>query len=130
MPTRETVFQWLATKPDFSDQHARARQEQADTHADDIDHISVLVATGKIDPNAGRVAVDGLKWSAAIKQPKKYGKVTTTRHSGEDGGAIPVRFESLSDAQLDQFIDRLRHQESGDAAAGAGGTGPPPEGEE
>ncbi|HEY2596971.1 MAG TPA: hypothetical protein VGJ79_00670 [Candidatus Dormibacteraeota bacterium] len=132
MPHRDTVFLWLATHPEFSDQYVRAREEQADTHADDAHHVTILVAAGKIDPNAGRVAVDGLKWSAAMQKPKKYGKVTTTRHSGEDGGAIPLRFESLSDAQLGQFIDRLADfaARADRAGGGEGGTGPPPEGED
>ena len=32
MPSCSTVFLWLSKYPEFSDQYARAREEQADAH--------------------------------------------------------------------------------------------------
>jgi hypothetical protein len=132
MPTRQTVFNWMHAHDEFFDQYMRAKEASATADAEKADHIADLASQGKIDANAARVAGDIIKWSTAHKQPKRFGKVTTTRHSGEDGGAIPLRFESLSDAQLSQFIDRLADfaARAGRAGGGEGGTGPETAGED
>ena len=36
MPTQSSVYLWLLQKPGFSEQYTRAREEQADTLADEI----------------------------------------------------------------------------------------------
>lgn len=86
MPNRATVFRWLAADQSFSDQYARAREEQAEALADDIVAIAdeaevrtlgegdeVVIA---LDPTAiarNRLRVDARKWVAAKLLPKKYG---------------------------------------------------------
>jgi hypothetical protein len=40
MPNKSTVFRWLAARKEFSDQYARAREEQAETLADEIVEIA------------------------------------------------------------------------------------------
>lgn len=88
MPAKSTVMKWLASEkfPGFVDQYARAREMAADTDADDVGHIARQVARGEIDPAAARAAIDGLKWTAGKRQPKKYGdKVALT--GGEPGDA-------------------------------------------
>jgi hypothetical protein len=132
MPTRQTVYNWMDAHEDFLDMYMRAKEASAVADAEKAERINDLTAQGKIDANAARVAIDGIKWSTAHKQPKRFGKVTTTRHSGEDGGAIPLRFESLSDAQLGQFIDRLADfaARTDRAGGGEGGTGPETAGED
>lgn len=104
MPKRSRVFTWLgdaANKP-FADQYARAREASADADADDIGHYARQAADGKIEPAAARAAIDGLKWSAGKRKPKKYGdKVALV---GGDADDPPIRHQlnlnNLTDEQL------------------------------
>jgi hypothetical protein len=36
----DTIYRWIGRYPSFSDQYARAREEQADTLADEIQALS------------------------------------------------------------------------------------------
>lgn len=73
MPDTSTVFRWLAKHEDFREQYARAREEQAETHADEIIDIADDFAD---DPNSRRVRIDARKWIASKLKPKKYGDKT------------------------------------------------------
>jgi hypothetical protein len=73
MPTRATVFSWMNKQPEFMNNYTRAKQEAADAYAEDIEDIAHEVRSGKLDPNAGRVAGDLLKWTSSKLKPKKYG---------------------------------------------------------
>lgn len=90
MPAQSTVYEWLLRNTDFAEQYARAREEQADTLADQIiaiaDENPVVtelkdregnVIDIKID--SGYVAyqkqrIDARKWTAMKLKPKKYGE--------------------------------------------------------
>lgn len=77
MPSAATVCRWLGEQPQFAEQYARAREEQAETLADEI----VDIADGRKpvedgverDVQRDRLAVDARKWVAAKLKPKKYG---------------------------------------------------------
>jgi hypothetical protein len=89
MPSIGTVLRWVGEKPDFQKQYARAREIQAETHADDI----VTIADGKEEDDSVRTArdrlrVDARKWVASKLLPKKYGEAVHLKHSDPDGGAI------------------------------------------
>jgi len=84
MPSHSSVYLWLSQKPDFLDRYARAREEQADTLADEIVAISdeppaeVTDDKGISRIDSGWVTwqknrVDARKWVAAKLKPKKYG---------------------------------------------------------
>lgn len=73
MPGYSTVMRWLADDEAFRENYARAREAQGDADADKIGDITERVLAGKLDPQAARVAIDALKWSAGKRQPKKYG---------------------------------------------------------
>lgn len=87
MPALSSVFKWLAEKPTFSDQYAKAKEEQAEALADEIIAISDekeyenieidgAVLGVKFDSTAvarNRLRVDARKWVAAKLKPKKYG---------------------------------------------------------
>lgn len=105
MPTRSTIYLWLAEHKEFSDMYARAREEQADTLADEIVHIAdtpmlgVKKKTGKdgTEITEGdmiehrRLRVDARKWVAAKLKPKKYGDKIENTMQGPDGGALLVQ---------------------------------------
>jgi hypothetical protein len=84
-------MQWLRDKEDYSNQYARAKEDQADYLAEEILEIADdssgdtdYTETGKIVMNAefvarSRLKVDARKWIAAKLKPKKYGdKVDVT----------------------------------------------------
>ena len=100
MPHRSTVFRWLAAHDAFRDQYALAREEQAETLADEIVSIADEACTTvradkhpgvKADDEEGnaevvfdatavarnRLRVDARKWVASKLKPKKYGARTT-----------------------------------------------------
>jgi hypothetical protein len=93
-PHVSTVYRWIAALPDFRDMYARAREDQADTLADEIIAISddggndtYETEDGKVLTNQdivarSRLRVDARKWVAAKLKPKKYGDKIETEHSG------------------------------------------------
>jgi hypothetical protein len=71
MPDASTVYRWLSWNEAFREQYARAREDQADSHADEI----IDIADNEMeDPNSRRVRIDARKWVAAKLKPKKYGE--------------------------------------------------------
>ena len=73
LPTYTTIMKWLKDFPEFADNYARAREDQADHDADKIGDIAERVVKGQIEPNAARVAIDAYKWAAGKRKPKVYG---------------------------------------------------------
>ena len=105
MPHRSTVFRWIVADETFRDMYARAREEQAETMADEIVSIADEECTtvradkhpgAKADDESGnvevvfdatavarnRLRVDARKWVAAKLKPKKYGDKVQTEISG------------------------------------------------
>ncbi len=87
MPSKATVFRWLGKHKEFQDQYARARDEQAESFADELVAISDEQETVVKDADGGatmvvydstavarnRLRVDTRKWVASKLKPKKYG---------------------------------------------------------
>jgi len=89
MPDRATVYRWLLEQPAFCDMYTRAREEQADTLADEIVAIAdespevneVKDKEGNvidIKIDSGYVAyqkqrIEARKWTAMKLKPRKYG---------------------------------------------------------
>lgn len=115
MPSRTTVFRWIAANTDFRNQYACAREAQADFYAESTIDISDEEVTmikrskhgGKDDEGDGdlevvfdptavarnRLRVDARKWYAAKLAPKKYGDKMQTELTGANGG--PVEFTKI-----------------------------------
>jgi len=87
MPAPSSVFKWLREHPSFSERYAIARQEQADTLADQITAIADDL-TG--DPARDRLRIDARKWIASKLKPKAYGDKVDMTHSGGD---TPIQHE-------------------------------------
>lgn len=93
-PNKGTVFRWLATNKEFSDQYARAREAQADCLFDDILTIADDGRNDSYTDDEGRprtdfdviarskLRVDARKWMAGKLRPKVYGDKITQEHSG------------------------------------------------
>jgi hypothetical protein len=122
MPARSAVFRWLGQHPEFEDHYARAREMSAEADADDVGHYARQAAEGKIDPAAARAAIDGLKWSAGKRKPKKYGDAVQMRHSGAIGRFDASRYTDEQLEQLESLLGDLAVT-GGDAGGGEGGEG-------
>lgn len=92
MPVGQTVFSWLRTFPEFLEQYARAKEESADSLADDIQDIADKTLRSVYDPQAARVAIDAYKWTASKLKPKKYGDKLDMTTNGKD---LPMPILSL-----------------------------------
>lgn len=79
MPAKTTVFRWLESKPEFRDKYARAREDQAEVHADEI----ITIADTEEDVNRAKVRIDARKWTASKLRPKKYGSFQQVEMTGE-----------------------------------------------
>jgi hypothetical protein len=106
MPSRQTVYTWFRLHEEFLDNYTRAKDDSADALADDIIEISQGVLKKKYDPQAARVAIDGMKWSASKLKPKKYGdKLDLTGES-----TVTHKFKDLDDEQLDAAISAVKNK--------------------
>lgn len=76
-------FYDLLDKQDYAEKYARAKNCSAEAHASRFKSLIDKVENGEIDPNAARVALDGLKWIACKLNPKAYGDKQTIEHSGK-----------------------------------------------
>jgi hypothetical protein len=87
MPSWPCISNWLQRFPEFAAQYARAREDQAEAHADRIIEIA---DDDTIDPNHKRIMVDARKWVASKLKPKRYGDKAAIEHSGEVGLTVNV----------------------------------------
>lgn len=87
------MLRWLhdEDRQDFRDQYARAREDQADTYADQM----VEIADTEDDPQRARVRIDARKWVSSKLRPKRYGDRLDLNH----GGNVTVNISS-DDADL------------------------------
>lgn len=92
-----TVYRWLSQREEFRNLYAQAREDQADTLADEIQAIADEPMAGKkITTKANgdvetvefdmiehrKLRVDARKWIAAKLKPKKYGDKVEHEHGG------------------------------------------------
>jgi hypothetical protein len=116
LPAQSTVYEWLIRHPLFAEQYARAREEQADTNADEILEIADEHPPEYTDEK-GRTSLDvtyiqwqknrieARKWTAAKLRPKKYGDRMAVE--GVEGGA-PI---ATQDATANKFLEIIRNME-------------------
>lgn len=83
MPSFQTVFSWLRTRPDFLEQYTRAKEESADALVDEMIYLTDNVAQDKDAINKVRLQVDTRKWTASKLKPKKYGDKLDVESGGK-----------------------------------------------
>ena len=69
--------------PEFLNQYTRAKDESAHAHSERILEVIDKVLNEELNPNAARVAMDGLKWIAARMMPKRYGDRVDVNLTGD-----------------------------------------------
>lgn len=120
IPAFCTIYEWIGKYPDFAEMYTRAREDQADTMADQIVQIAddatndtIKDEKGNDRPNSewinrSRLRVDARKWVAAKLKPRKYGDKVTTELVGKDGGPVQVNNTQTFDVLLSQVEARVR----------------------
>jgi hypothetical protein len=86
MPQVSTVWRWMVDNEERRNQYMRAREEQADTLADEI----VAIADNATDAQIARLQVDARKWFASKVAPKKYGDKTDITSNGNTIAVAPI----------------------------------------
>ena len=116
LPAQSTVYEWLLRFPLFAEQYARAREEQADTNADEILDIADEMPPEFTD-DKGRTYLDqtfiqwqknrieARKWTAAKLRPKKYGDRVAVE--GVEGGAA-IKTEDIG---ANKFLEIIKNME-------------------
>jgi hypothetical protein len=102
MPSRQTIYSWMNARPSFLDQYVRAREEQAESMADEIvaiadetpdtapvfdkdgNQLAIKLDSSYIQWQKNRI--DARKWTAAKLRPKKYGDRIV--HAGDDENPV------------------------------------------
>ena len=102
MPAQQTIYTWMSARPAFQEQYVRAREEQAETMADEI--VAIADETPEtapvFDKDGNQLAIkldssyiqwqknriDARKWTAAKLRPKKYGDRIV--HAGDDENPV------------------------------------------
>ena len=113
MPCTSTIFKWMAEKPEFSEQYAKAKALAAEALAEEIfdiaddntfDYTETKDGELRVNNDAiqrARLRVDVRKWYLSKIVPKKYGEKQqidqTTTH----------KFEELTDEELQARIKSL-----------------------
>lgn len=104
MPSTVSVYAWLRLHENFLNRYTIAREDQADTMADEMIEIADDGRNDWMMNNKGevvfdrehamrsRLRIETRKWAAAKLKPKKYGDFSRTEITGKDGkDLIPDR---------------------------------------
>ena len=121
MPDRATVYLWLLEQPQFCDMYTRAREEQADTLADEIiaiadespeineirdkhgDVVDVKIDSGYVAYQKQRI--EARKWTAMKLKPKKYGDKLEL--AGDPNNPMKVEIQSEADTYLAALLKNV-----------------------
>ena len=111
MPHQATIMAWLdGSRPEFSEQYARAREAQADklaeealTIADDGRSDTYVDADGNVKTDTeviqrSKLRVDTRKWLASKMAPKKYGDKVAIG-GADDLGPVQTVTKEMTDAE-------------------------------
>lgn len=123
LPSQATIYEWLIVHPEFAEQYARAREDQADTLADEILQIADETPDTEpvIDRRTGelirmelsnsyiqwqRNRIDARKWTAMKLKPKKYGDRTVIAGDKEN----PLQSEIVVTAKdaMNTIVEHLQ----------------------
>lgn len=95
LPPINSVYHWRRTIPVFAIAYTRAREDQADTNADEIAEVRRKIESGEVDASAGRVIIDALKWEAGKRKAKMYGDSSLLKLADADGEKLlPQGFDA------------------------------------
>ncbi|WCE04437.1 hypothetical protein [Pseudoxanthomonas sp. JBR18] len=80
MPDRRTVERWMEVDASFAAKCARAREDQAEVHHDQMGEIEADVLSGALDPKAANVVLTNKRWRMEKLASKRYGQRLAVDH--------------------------------------------------
>lgn len=89
MPDITTIYYWIKNIDGFSKQYAQAKDDQADSFAEDI--LQIADNTTPEEVQVAKLQIDSRKWLASKFKAKKYGDSTQIRHADADGNKLSVK---------------------------------------
>lgn len=89
MPSWPTVCRWLDANEDFRKQYARARTLSAEALEAEVLH-EVRTAETPEQVQKARVVLDAVKWSAAKRDPKRFGDKIDHTLANPDGTPLTI----------------------------------------
>ncbi|MDY0975004.1 hypothetical protein SOM61_08520 [Massilia sp. CFBP9012] len=110
MPSKATVFRWLADNEEFRKLYELAKDEQADTFIDEIVEIADSARGTKTAVAKAKLQIYARVEAAQKMKPRKYGR--QLQLTGEGGGAVEHKVSKLTDEQLAARIAELSGAES------------------
>ena len=123
MPTVSSVYLWLSQYSEFSDMYAKAREDQADTLADEIQALADQMPMEKTDKDGNtsfdsayiqwmRLRVDARKWVAAKLKPRKYGD--RVELAGDKDNPLQVNAQVEAKGLFDALLQNLELKKQAD----------------
>jgi hypothetical protein len=97
MPDMSTIYDWKRRHEDFANQYARAMEDRGLSYGDQISDLIAKVLDGKYEVDRARLALDGLKWTAARLAPKQYGERTSVDVTADIGATAATVLMQLTD---------------------------------
>lgn len=112
LPDRTTIIRWMHERPEFATRCARAREDGAEVHHDDMDDIEQRVLDGDLEPQAANVVLANKRWRLEKLKPRVFGSKLELH--GPGGGAIPVSVDvsGLSDNTIAELMRARRSAET------------------
>lgn len=90
-PTFATWCKWKRENDELLNLYVRSIQDKAESVDAEIDQIMADIKSGLIDPSAGRLLIDTLKWKAGKYYPKMFGDKVDVTSAGEKIQATVVK---------------------------------------
>ena len=116
MPHLATVYRWLSRFPEFSEMYAKAKDQAADTLAEEIQDLADQMPMEKTDKDGNtsfdsayiqwmRLRVDARKWVAAKLKPRKYGD--RVELAGDKDNPLQVNAQVEAKGLFDAILQNL-----------------------
>jgi hypothetical protein len=98
MPSKATVFRWLAENKEFQAMYEAAKDEQADTFVDEVVEIADQCKTTKSAVQKAKLQIYARIEAAQKMKPRKYGN--RVQLTGEGGEPIKMQVKTMTDEEL------------------------------
>lgn len=103
-PTFQTWCNWKRANQELFDLYTRSIQDKAESVDEEIDHIYDEIKAGNIEPSAGRILIDTLKWKASKYYPKMFGdKIDHTTGGDKLPSPAPLHITFPDGKTIDDF---------------------------
>lgn len=115
LPHRQTVYVWLAERPDFQRAYRRARDIQADLLFDEIVKIADARDADAVGPRTARrdsLRVNARRWVASKLAPHRYGDRADLAAEAEEDPAARIAYEDNVAARLAGILEAVRRRKA------------------